>query len=340
MIRLVLTSIQREFTPQLTKLVAEANQHACNVILVQDTKSGDLSSAATEVGFMVLPIATQVADSFAFAHFSRQLPTGAYSRKNLGYLIAWEEGADWVAETDDDNVPSPQFFTVPATPFNHVISGRRWVNPYRVYTEVDVWPRGLPLRELEHRAHIDLYEASDPVDVAVVQAVADSDPDVDAIFRLTRPLPIHFNSGPAVAMGHGVLAPMNSQATWWRRDAARLMYFPSTMSWRAADIWRGVIAQIILQSQGLYSGYVGPFVRQDRNAHDLLVDFAEEIPCYLHTEHVAEVAHAVIAATPDASIEDLLTLVYQALADDGTVGPHELQLLAGWHGACTRAGLT
>ena len=53
--------------------------------------------------------------------------------------------------------------------------------------------------------------------MGVVQAVCDQDPDVDAIFRLTHHLPVHFNFDPKVPSRLLVppkkYSPYNAQAT-------------------------------------------------------------------------------------------------------------------------------
>src|SRR5207244_12845636 len=42
---------------------------------------------------------------------ARLLPEKSYTRKNLGYLLAIQAGAHIVIETDDDNIPLPDFWT-------------------------------------------------------------------------------------------------------------------------------------------------------------------------------------------------------------------------------------
>ena len=50
--------------------------------------------------------------------------------------------------------------------------------------------------------------------VAVIQSLADNDPDVDAVYRMTQPLPFNFaKSGQPVAVPSNRLSPYNAQAT-------------------------------------------------------------------------------------------------------------------------------
>ena len=40
-----------------------------------------------------------------FDDYSDQIPLNSYTRKNLGYLYAIMNGAEWIYDTDDDNKP-------------------------------------------------------------------------------------------------------------------------------------------------------------------------------------------------------------------------------------------
>src|SRR5260370_33337886 len=79
--------------------------------------------------------------------FPLACPVGHYARKNIGYLAAMQSGADLIVETDDDNVPLPDFWdprarvqVVPA------VGNAGWVNVYRYFIDANIWPRGVPLR--------------------------------------------------------------------------------------------------------------------------------------------------------------------------------------------------
>ncbi len=59
------------------------------------------------------------------------------------------------------------------------------------------------------------------------------DPDVDAIYRLTQPLGIAFDSHvPMVVFPRGVMAPFNSQNTLFARDALWGLLIPVTTTFR------------------------------------------------------------------------------------------------------------
>ena len=56
------------------------------------------------------------------------------------------------------------------------------------------WPRGLPLQDIKFNHSSILFSTIKiPVSsVGIVQSLANHDPDVDAIYRLTQPLPFSF----------------------------------------------------------------------------------------------------------------------------------------------------
>src|SRR5579871_5616338 len=74
-------------------------------------------------------IESQLATGFTAAGL---LPTRHYARKNIGYLLAMQAGAEAIVETDDDNFPATTFWS-PRERFgsHRSISGGGWVNPYR-----------------------------------------------------------------------------------------------------------------------------------------------------------------------------------------------------------------
>ena len=90
----------------------------------------------------------QLAMPFVLA---RLLPVGHYSRKNLAYLAAMQEGATCIYETDDDNAPNESWLVRKEEVEEcRVVASveNRWVNVYRYFSAENVWPRGLPLDEI------------------------------------------------------------------------------------------------------------------------------------------------------------------------------------------------
>jgi len=87
-----------------------------------------------------------------------------------------------------------------------------------------MWPRGLPLNLVRNPCNHTLVPVQDMSTVAVLQSLADHEPDVDGIYRLTRDTPMTFDTGngrtaKALVMPHGTLSPYNAQATLVARPA-------------------------------------------------------------------------------------------------------------------------
>src|SRR5688572_16373377 len=118
-------------------------------------------------------------------------PTKHYSRKNLGYLIAMERGTTELVETDDDNLPREEFWNEKTRHVDaHDIREQGWVNVYKHFCDTLIWPRGLPLERI-HDKIAPLTEFSvKSIDCPIQQGLADENPDVDAVYRLTYPLPL------------------------------------------------------------------------------------------------------------------------------------------------------
>ena len=264
------------------------------------------------------------------------IPPDSYSRKNLGYLAAIQAGAPVIVETDDDNYPYDIFGTkLSRTVTGSVISELGWVNVYRAFTTQPVWPRGLPLsivrttiaRGLERG---DTVEAECPIQ----QFLADGDPDVDAIYRLTRGDEVEFQGAPLI-LPPGTFSPINSQNTVWWPDSYRLLYLPSHVSWRVADIWRGLVATAVAKARGWSLAVLPPTVRQFRNPHDLLKDFREEVPVYLETAATLDRLVDVVAGAADTA--QALRVSWATLVEMGSVPPKELAIVDEWNEALSGA---
>ena len=263
--------------------------------------------------------------------FAEKCPLRHYARKNIGYLIAAQEKAPIIVETDDDNLPTPAFFEERV---RHQLTpktcGAGWTNVYRYFYDGILWPRGFPLDEIKNAPPA--YETLENVslDCPIQQGLADSNPDVDAIYRLTLPLPIQFRDDRRVALGMGSWCTFNSQNTTWWPDAYPLLYLPAYCSFRMTDIWRSMIAQRIAWENNWHILFHEATVTQDRNDHDLMKDFLDEIPGYLNNRRIAEMLMSLPIKPSVEAIPDNLRLSYEALLKMGLVGVGELTLLEAW----------
>ena len=211
------------------------------------------------------------------------LPWNHYARKMVGYLRAMEAGAGCLADTDDDNRPYEDWGFPPwQGRFRCTPEGLSWVNVYSCFTDQRIWPRGFPLeciRDPASRLERARFEKR-TVKVGIWQGLADGDPDVDAVYRMTVGRSCRFEPAEPLVLGRGSFSPFNSQNTLFQRKVFPLLYLPAFVSFRFTDILRGWVAQPILWRAGYRLGFTRATVLQVRNPHDYLEDFKSEIPVY------------------------------------------------------------
>lgn len=267
--------------------------------------------------------------------FSKSVPEKHYSRKNIGYLLAISRGAEVIVETDDDNLPKESFWNKRELYHKaHLFSDNNWINVYKLFTgNKNIWPRGFALEELT--------KSSPSLDNAIIkennfcpvqQGLADVAPDVDAIYRLTNPEEANFafKESSAVVIGNQSWCPFNSQNTTWFRVAFPLLYLPSCCSFRMTDIWRSFIAQRILWTCGWGVLFHQATVWQERNEHDFLKDFEQEIPGYLNNGKICKMLSGLELKVGEENIIQNLHFCYLKMVENNWIDKKELYLLDDW----------
>ena len=263
--------------------------------------------------------------------FAHACPTNHYARKNIGYLLAMCDDASLIVETDDDNIPYDSFWTERQRQQKvQTVENAGWTNIYSYFSDKKIWPRGFPLDKLQSR--VLPYESLTVADVdcPIQQGLADDDPDVDAVYRLTLPLPQTFRKNRRIALTAGSRCPFNSQNTTWWPDAFPLLYLPSICSFRTTDIWRSFIAQKIAHLNDWAILFHEPTMTQRRNAHNLLQDFEDEIPGYLHNSEICQALDTLPLQPGPEKIADNLRACYEKLVSMSLLDPEELYLLDAW----------
>lgn len=320
---LIITSIADQNHPQLKATAHAANINHTPFILIGDTKSP--KEFALE-GCMYYSIEKQRDLPFQLAGM---LPTGHYARKNLGYLIAMSQGATIIVETDDDNDPLPAFWASRTKHIKaHHLQHNGWVNGYRYFTNQFIWPRGFALEHL-HDPFPELGPVTD-VYCPIQQGLADGNPDVDALYRLLLTLPVTFDKGTSIALGESSVCPFNSQNTTWFEDAFPLLYLPSYCSFRMTDIWRSFVAQRIAWTCGWSVLFHESTVWQDRNMHNLMSDFKDEIIGYTHNAYIVSQLMAIELQPGISNIPSNMRRCYERLIDLQVIDFSELSLLEAW----------
>ncbi|KAF0162025.1 MAG: hypothetical protein FD157_4038 [Rhodocyclaceae bacterium] len=316
---IVITSI---FHP--TKAVnSYAKLRDSRVVVVGDKKSPDTYFSD---GVKFISWTEQESSSYRLQKF---LPYNHYCRKMMGYIYAIENDADVIIDTDDDNIPKDDFkFPSLSGDFKTLKMDLGFVNIYELYSKDKIWPRGLPLRLINSRTidNNDLLIESQKI--GIWQGLADNDPDVDAIYRLTNGKVCNFDYFGNIVLGSGTASPFNSQNTLFRKEMFPLLYLPTTVTFRFTDILRGFVAQPVMWATGFQLGFTDATVVQERNPHDYTKDFESEVPMYLYGEKAFDLC--MVTVKPQASVADNLFNCYSELTKAGIVKESELPTLAAW----------
>jgi hypothetical protein len=321
---IVVTSINPP-TGCLTAFAEGAVTNGADVLVVGDRKSPANFNLS---GARFVDVNEQMA---SFPAFAALVPLNSYTRKNIGYLLAMRAGAELILDTDDDNAPYPNFWersqlTVPG----RLVVRLGWVNAYRYFVDTSIWPRGFPLNEVQSRETSPAPGPPHTYDCPVQQGLADDNPDVDAVFRLLFPLPVKFNAALNIVLDKGAWCPFNSQNTKWWPAVFPLLYLPAYCSFRMTDIWRSFVVQRILWENGWRVSFHAASVYQQRNEHNLMRDFEDEVPGYLHNERIRQVLADLNLAAGTANHGENLRRCYGALVGLGVIGKAELPLLHAW----------
>ena len=321
---LVVTSIASP-NDILKSLAAGAQTNGWAFYVIGDAASpADFSLA----GARFLSVDDQLATGLAIA---AACPLQHYARKNIGYLLAMRDGASVIVESDDDNRPLPAFWTPRRFAQNvRVVRNGGWTNVYGYFSEGPIWPRGLPLEFV--RKPLPDFDSLPEAEVycPIQQGLADGDPDVDAIYRLTMPLPGAFRRGRRVAISQGSWCPFNSQNTAWARETFPLLYLPAYCSFRMTDIWRSFVAQRIALENGWAVLFDEANVYQERNEHDLMRDFRDEVPGYLNNRGICETLGRVTMRRGIPALAENLLRCYEALIAGSFLDKRELAPLEAW----------
>lgn len=258
---------------------------------------------------------------------TKVLPWNHYCRKNIGYLYAIEHGAQVIYDTDDDNYIQDgiqwfdEYFMVSLAE-----NVDKVVNPYAYFGQPTVWPRGYPLNAVTTKKS--LHFTKTDVRSPIQQGVVNKEPDVDAIFRLTRGEYVDFEFQDPIALPKGSMCPYNTQNTIIHYSAFWSLLIPHKTSFRVCDIWRGYIMQRLLWDIGAVLSFFYSDVVQERNDHNLLKDFEDEIDLYLKSGHLVD--FLIDWHSDETTIFDRLRALTNDLIKNKFLTHEELVLVDAW----------
>jgi Reversibly glycosylated polypeptide len=225
-------------------------------------------------------------------------------RRNIGILLAYENGADTVLTIDDDNFVMNQDFvglhnivgTSPELPAYASTCG--WFNVCSVLEAdhgVRFYHRGYPQRQRWTESSSFVSSFSSQRTVAVNAGLWLDNPDIDALTRMERQPVVRGLKQPwnsNFSLFPGTWCPFNSQNTAIMREAIPA-YFLSPYNGRYDDIWASYVLTRIAEHLEHVIAFGHPLVRQERNPHDLWKDLDVERNGMIMTDDFCEALRGI-----------------------------------------------
>jgi hypothetical protein len=261
-----------------------------------------------------------------FPSFYNKIPFNSYSRKMFGYLYAIKHNYSVIYDTDDDNkyIYNINDFDSNELPCK-ITTESGFVNLYKNYTNLYIWPRGIPHYHKCVNKMPNLKSIESNIKCSVIQGLVNNDPDVDAYYRINiSNEPFTFDDNKFnIILDKFSICPVNTQNTFWTDiDMFYALYLPITVSFRYTDILRGYILLFQLWKNNKNIKFTRATAFKERNQHDLNKDLESEQPMYDTCEQVIKLLNSNV----NASIRD----IYCILIENNIVNKEELSVLDEW----------
>ena len=245
------------------------------LIVVGDTKTPHLEYEELDCIYLS-PDIQQTIDS----DLSDSIGWKSIQRRNIGFLYAYNQGADIVATVDDDNIPyddwGKNLLVGQTIECDLYEPSQNVFDPLSVTNTPDIWHRGFPIDLLGKRHEVE-YKGKTNRKVLVQADLWDGDPDIDAMARLTmKPIVKYDVESPYCS---NKIAPFNSQNTFLSREVIPY-YAVLPHVGRMDDIWGSYILQHYFPNSVVYNK---ASVYQDRNVQDLITNLEKEVIGYRNT---------------------------------------------------------
>ena len=214
-----------------------------------------------------------------YKELSDSIGWGCIQRRNIGFVEAYNLGADIIATVDDDNIPYDYWgdeILVGQEIEVDVYNPKMEVfDPLSVTKDNYLWHRGYPIQLLKERLVVE-YKGREKRKVLVQADLWNGDPDIDAIARLGFAQPIVDYFDVIKPYCSTKIAPFNSQNTFLAREVVPY-YAVLPHIGRLDDIWGAYILQHYFPNSVIFNK---PTVYQARNEQDLIKNLEKEILGY------------------------------------------------------------
>jgi hypothetical protein len=306
---LVLTSIfdTNVLDAYFTNFTKFDHINSVNVFFIPDKKTPESvyykCNELTKKGLIVsCPTITEQEDFLSKTGFNPILvPYDSDNRRNVGYLMALESGADFVISIDDDNfcIQEEDFFEEHAIVCNSptqteiINSSTGWYNICQLL-DFDqpgtAYPRGFPYFAKHLPEKIDRQISL--VEIHINAGLWLKDPDIDAITWLVTPMRAFSFKGESIVLARDTWTPVNSQNTALRSEAIAAYYFirmrypllGGLLIDRYGDIFSGYFSQACMRHLGGSLRIGSPLANHLRNSHNYMSDALGELACIVVLE--------------------------------------------------------
>jgi len=227
-----------------------------------------------------------------FPSMKERVPYNSDNRRNVGFLMALDRGAELLISIDDDN------YCLDDSDFagEHAVVGEEieadesessdgWFNIGTLLTTAsseEIYPRGFPY--FARKKPRDLATAKRRARVAMNAGLWLTDPDVDAISRIAIAPRVTDANPSAHFLGAKTWSPINTQNTAIARDAIAAYYYVR-MGFnvgglsidRYGDILSGYLCQACVKARGEAIRIGSPVADHRRTPHNLFKDLYHEL---------------------------------------------------------------
>jgi len=249
-------------------------------IIVGDTKTPHHEYIELEKKYPNVRYLTPEYQEKTYKELSDSIGWQSIERRNVGFVEAYNLGAEIIATVDDDNIPydswgkdllvNKEIIVDLYTPKLDVF------DPLSITKDNHLWHRGYPIEYLSERHAVE-YSGKTTRKVLVQADLWDGDPDIDAIARLAfRPTVKYDVSEPYCS---NKVSPFNSQNTFLSREVIPY-YAVLPFIGRLDDIWGSYLLQYYFPNSVIYNS---ASVYQQRNVQDLVTNLEAEIIGYRNT---------------------------------------------------------
>jgi hypothetical protein len=258
---------------EATRRFAEMN--GWTLVVVGDKKTPHLEYKELDCVYLSPDIQESISKEL-----SDSIGWNSIQRRNMGFLFAYQQGADIIATVDDDNIPYSDWgidcYVNRETVCDFWEPEEEYFDPLSVTNTPNIWHRGYPIELLQKRNRVE-YKGKINRKVLIQADLWDGDPDIDAMARLTQKPIVKYDVKQPFCSNK--ISPFNSQNTFLAREVIPY-YTVLPHIGRMDDIWGGYLLQHFFPDSLIYNR---ASVYQDRNVQDLITNLEKEVIGYRYT---------------------------------------------------------